>query len=105
MKTIAQHLNIKDFPFEIKDKNGYQTYFEDSTGYWIKREYDSNGNETYFEDSYGYWIKREYDSDGNQTYLEYSNGRIIDNRPKTTFTLKEIAERMGVAVESLRIKE
>ena len=61
MKTIAQQLNIKDFPFEIKDKNGNITYFEDSTGYWYKKEYDSNVNEIYFENSYG---------------------KIIDNRPK-----------------------
>ena len=30
MKTIAQQLNVTDFPFEIKDKNGNQIYFEDS---------------------------------------------------------------------------
>ena len=30
MKTIAQQLNIKEFPFRIKDKNGNQIYFEDS---------------------------------------------------------------------------
>jgi len=105
MKTIAQQLNITEFPFEIKDKNGYQTYFEDSTGYWYKREFDSNSNRTYYEDSYGYWIKREYDSNSNRTYYEDSDGKVIDNRPKTTFTLKEIAEKMGVSVESLRIKE
>jgi hypothetical protein len=53
MKTIAQQLNIKEFPFRIKDKNGNQIYFEDSYRYWRKRELDSNGNEIYFEDSYG----------------------------------------------------
>jgi len=125
-KTIAQQLNIKDFPFIIKDKNGNQTYYENSNGFWYKQEYDSNGNQTYSENSDGYWIKREYDSNGNQTYsensdgfwskreydsngketyLENSYGTIINNRPKTTFTLKEIAEKMGVSVESLRIKE
>jgi hypothetical protein len=44
-KTIAQQLNIKDFPFVIKDKSGNQIYFEDSDGYWDKCEYDSEGNE------------------------------------------------------------
>jgi len=125
MKTIAQQLNIKDFPFKIKDKNGKETYYEDSDGYWNKREYDSNGKETYFEDSTGYWIKREYDSNGNinysknsggywvkyehdsngnEIYYENSTGHIIDKRPKTTFTIKEFADKLGVAVESLRIK-
>ena len=33
MKTIAQQLNVTEFPFEIKDKNGNLTYFEDSTGW------------------------------------------------------------------------
>ena len=32
-KTIAQQLNIKDFPFEIKDKNGNRIYLENSDGY------------------------------------------------------------------------
>ena len=103
MKTIAQQLNVKEFPFEIKDKNGNeiyhenskgywekseydsngnQIYFENSNGYWRKREYDSNGNEIYFEDSNGYWCKREYDSNGNVIYSENSDGAIIDNRPK-----------------------
>jgi len=126
MKTIAQQLSIKDFPFIIKDKNGKQTYFENSDGYWVKREYDSkgkviycedsegycykfeydsNGKEIYSEDSDGFWSKYEYDSNGNQTYYEDSDGYIIDNRPKNTFTIKEIADKLGVAVESLRIKE
>jgi hypothetical protein len=81
--TIAQQLNIKEFPFEIKDKNGNQIYYEDSDGYWEKREYDSNGNETYWEDSDGFWVKKEYDSDENLTYLQTSYGYIEDKRPKS----------------------
>lgn len=100
MKTIAQQLNVKDFPFEIKDKNGKLIYWEDSFGFWAKREYDSNGNEIYYEnsdefwhkseyDSNGnlvycenskYWVKKEYDSNGKEIYYENSNGVIIDNR-------------------------
>jgi len=103
MKTIAQQLNITEFPFIINDSNGNQIYFEDSDGdwakyeydsngnetyyetldrYWYKREYDSNGNQIYFEDSDGDWAKREYDSNGNRIYYENSNGDITDNRPK-----------------------
>ena len=82
MKTIAQQLNIKDFPFIIKDKNRNEIYYENSIGYWYKYEYDSNGMKTYYEDSFGFWCKREYDSNGNRIYFENSDGDIIDDRPK-----------------------
>lgn len=73
-KTIAQQLEITDFPFQIKNKDCNEIYYEDCTGYWTKREYDSDGNKKYFEDSNGYWTKRKYDSDGNEIYFENSNG-------------------------------
>lgn len=44
MKTIAQQLNIKDFPFTIEDSKGEEIYFETSDGFWIKTEFDSNSN-------------------------------------------------------------
>ena len=53
MKTIAQRLNVTDFPFEIKDKNGNKIYWENSNEDWIKREYDSNGKVIYWENSHG----------------------------------------------------
>jgi hypothetical protein len=74
MKTIAQQLNIKEFPFEIKDKNNNKLYFENSYGYWIKREFDKNNNEVYYENSDGFWVKREFDENNNQLYVENSNG-------------------------------
>jgi hypothetical protein len=61
MKTIAQQLNITEFPFEIKDSQGKTIYYENSVGGWFKSEYNSQGNEIYFENS---------------------SGCIIDNRPK-----------------------
>jgi hypothetical protein len=61
MKTIAQQLNVTEFPFEIRDKNG---------------------NRIYWENSYGVWYKSEYDSNGNEIYCENSDGEIEDNRPK-----------------------
>jgi len=61
MKTIAQRLKVTDFPFIIKDKSGNEIYWENSNGYWIKREYDSNGKVIYWENS---------------------DGVIVDNRPK-----------------------
>ena len=84
--TIAQQLKVKSFPFIIKDSNGNQIYFENSNGYWYKREFDSNGNQIYYENS---------------------KGRILDNRPKQKIelTLDEIASKFGVNVKDLRIKD
>lgn len=59
MKTIAEQLNIKEFPFIIKDKDGNVIYHENN----------------------GVWSISEY-KDGNRIYYENSYGSIIDNRPK-----------------------
>ena len=65
MKTIAQQIKW-DFKtngdLEIQDKNGNLIYWENSSGYWVKREWDSKGNRIYFETS--------------------KDGIIEDNRPK-----------------------
>jgi hypothetical protein len=97
MKTIAQQLKVTDFPFVITDKNNNEIYWEDSNGFWWKREYDPNNNLIYFEDSDGDWVKREYDSNNNQIYFENSEGGIEDNRPKSTpeFTMEELVEKLG----------
>ena len=81
-KTIAQQLNVTEFPFEIKDKSGKQIYWEDSNGYWSKSEYDEYSNEIYLETNTGYWSKSEYDEYSNEIYFENSNGTIRDRRPK-----------------------
>ena len=106
VKTIAQQLKIKDFPFIIKDKNGYHIYREDSKGFWWKKEFDSNGNEIYYENSNGYWIKRGFDKNGNETRYEDSNGIIIDNRTKeVVLTMDEIALKFNIPVSQLKIKK
>lgn len=107
MKTIAQQMNVTEFPFRIKDEKGNEIYFETSNGFWVKREYDSNGNRIYGEDSDGNWYKQEYDSRGNIIYFEDSNSIIIDNRPKPVveFTLEYIAKLAGVSVEQIKIKK
>ena len=106
MKTIAQELNVKEFPFSIKDSKGKIIYFEDSTRYWEKHEFDSKGNVIYFEDSTGYWDKYEFDSNGNEIYYENSNEDIEDNRQKTTeLTMDEIALKFNIKVEDLKIKK
>ncbi len=105
-QTIAQFLNVKDFPFQIKNKNGKEIYSENSDGYWHKCEYDSKGKLIRFEDSNGYWGKREYDSKGNEIRYENSIGTIIDNRPKIIeLTLEDVAKLKGVSVDQIRIKE
>lgn len=97
MKTIAQQLNVTDFPFVIRDKNNNEIYCEFSNGYWIKREYDSNNNVIYCEYSDGYWWKQEFDSNCNIIYFENSDGLIEDNRPKSTpeYTMEELIEKLG----------
>ena len=85
MKTIAQQIKW-DFEangdLKIKDKNGKLIYWEDSYGFWSKREWDFQGKLIYLEDSNRTWIKYEYDSKGNQIYYEDSRGVIKDQRPK-----------------------
>ena len=125
--TIAQQLKITDFPFTIKDFNGDEIYWEnsygywekreydsncnliyweDSNGYWLKRQYDSNGNVIYWEDSYGYWEKREYDSNCNLIYWEDSDGAIKDNRPKTEVQKAiELLEKEGLLVDGKILKQ
>jgi hypothetical protein len=118
MKTIAEQLNVTDFPFEIKDKNNNEIYYETSNGYWIKREFDKNNNRIYYEtsdggwvkreydlnnnriyweNSNGYWVKQEFDSNNNEIYSEDSYGYIIDKRPKSTpeYTMEELVEKLG----------
>ena len=83
--TIAQQLKIKEFPFEINDSNGKVIYFETSTGFWIKREYDDNGNLIYWENS---------------------NGRIIDKRPKTDVQKAiELLTKEGLIVDGKILKQ
>ena len=94
MKTIAQQLNVTDFPFIVKDKNSKQLYYETSDGYWEKWEYDSEGNVIYYQDSTEYWRKFEYNSAGNEIYYENSDGVIEDKRPsenaESTMILREL---------------
>jgi hypothetical protein len=125
--TIAQQLNVKEFPFHITDKKGYliykeweyyywykkeydadgnQTKFENSTGYWQKSEYDTNGKLIRVEDSTGYWSKRQYDVNGMVIYYEDSTGTIIDERPKQVeLTMDDIANKFGINVNQLKIKK
>lgn len=106
MKTIAQQLKIKDFPFEIKDKDGNTLYYENCDNDWSRYKYGSDSQEIHFENSNGFWVKSEYDNYGNRILYEDSNGKILDNRPKIVeVTLEDIAKQMGISIEQLRIKD
>jgi YD repeat-containing protein len=84
MKTIAQELGIKEFPYEIKDKQGRVIYYEEADGFWSKKAYDSRGNLIYLFDSDGSWMRQIYDDDGNLAYFELPKpvGVIRDLYPK-----------------------
>jgi hypothetical protein len=106
-KTIAQQLNIKKFPLEIRDVDGNIIYTEKADGYWIKREFDSRRNKTYFITSSGKWVRREFDKYNEIVFEEDSKGNIVDEREKTQFefTLDEIAKRLNIETSQLRIKK
>lgn len=97
MKTIAQQLKVKEFPFEIMDSNNNIIYYEYSNGEWCKREYDANNNEIYFENSNAYWYKKEFDKNNNEIYCENSTGYINDKRLNATpeFTMEELVAKLG----------
>jgi hypothetical protein len=81
MKTIAQQLKIKEFPFIIKDADDKEIYCEHSSGFWQKYEW-ADGQVIRYEDSNGFWVKQEWDGD-KVIYWENFKGLIVDNRPKT----------------------
>ena len=75
LSKIYKELGIAfTFPIKIKDTKGNETYYENSHGYWSRKEYNSDDNETYYENSHGYWCRKEYNSDGNETYFENNDG-------------------------------
>jgi YD repeat-containing protein len=117
-KTIAQQLNVKEFPFVIKDKKdnliyyeysngdwykyerdekGNLIYYESSNGDWSRYEYDKQGNLIYRENSIGYWERYEYDEKGNELYYENSYGTIIDNRIKE-MTKEEVEKEFKIKI-------
>ena len=95
--TIAQQLKVTKFPFRIKDDTGKEIYYELSTGFWSKYEYDDKGNPICYKTSNGEWAKREFDDKGNIIYFENSNGHIEDNRRKAVpeYTMEELVDKLG----------
>lgn len=126
--TIAQRLGVTNFPFKVKNKKGKLLYYESSSGFFERAKYDKNNNKVYYcnphyhtkmqynyrnqlirldkEDYDGknkFWYVKEYDSNGEELYFENSKGKVINNRPKTEYTLLEIAQIIGIPVEKLKI--
>ena len=128
-QTITQFLGIKvdkNNPFVINNADGKELYFEDYTGSWINRQYDERGNQVHvktssgfwakrtfiendqmvrYEDSYNNWYNYAYDAKGYRVFEENNAGVLYDRRPKIELTIREIADKLGVSVELLRIKE
>ena len=48
----------------------------------------------YFENSEGYWLKREYE-DGREVYFEDSDGNIKDKREPEDMTMAEIIKKLA----------
>ena len=95
MKTIAQQLNIEEFPFEIKDKNGRIIYYEFLDGFFARYERDKRGNVCFYETSEGFSYTCEYDENGYVRYFENSNGEIRDKRVKE-MTIAQIENALNI---------
>jgi len=97
--TIAEQLNITDFPFRIYDNNENEIYTEYGDNTWYKREYDENGNRIYLRQSGGYIENCEYSKNNILIYEKNStHGVIFDRRhnPVTKMTIKEIEDELGI---------
>jgi len=60
LKGIELHGTYKvafsDTCVEVYDDKGNRIYYENSNGYWTKKEYDERDNLIYYEDSFGYIV-------------------------------------------------
>ena len=74
---ISLKYNGNEYKF---DENNNEIYYENSTGFWVKREFDENNNKIYLENSTGFRSTWEFDKNNEQIYFENSYGLIIDNR-------------------------
>ena len=72
--TIAQQLNVTEFPFEIKTNAGLPVYTENQDGEWYRFEYNANGEIVRYETSTGYWYTWEYNDRGMRIRYDCSDG-------------------------------
>ncbi|KFZ25872.1 MAG: hypothetical protein KQ78_01828 [Candidatus Izimaplasma bacterium HR2] len=69
--------------------------------------FDKNNNKIYYENSDGFWVKREFNKNNNEIYYEASNGVIEDNRPIKVkkYTVAELEKILGETIEIVSEKE
>ena len=104
--TIAQQLNITEFPFDIKNEEGKLIYTELSNGYWCKWEYEKDGKLIYTEDSDGYILdkrpKPEPEPVKKQTAVQWLENQL---KERYSFMNSEPLFESAKAMEKERIKE
>ena len=54
-----------------KDQFGNLIYFENSNGWWWRKEYDEHGNCLYQGDASGFWVRNTYNE--NNERIGYEN--------------------------------
>jgi hypothetical protein len=74
------NLRVNEVPRELWN-DILSKVFNTKVTYRNNRMFDKNNNQIYYEDSDGYWVKKEYDKNNNRIYYENSDGDIMDNRP------------------------
>lgn len=74
-KSIAEEFdhNFEINSFKMFDVNNNDIYFEDSTGFWVKRTFDNNHNAIHYINSIGFWGKYKFDG-RNLIHFENSAG-------------------------------
>lgn len=87
------------------NERGKQIYMTTSSGFWAKWVYNEKNKITHSENSYGSWSNHEYDEQGRCIFTENDVCVLYDRRPKIELTIPEIADKLGISVEQLRIKE
>lgn len=78
MDSVAKFLNVRTFPFIIRDESGNVIYQELENDNWQRSEYNENGNLIFEENSQGEWKIIEY-KNKNKIFCE--NGLRIRTFP------------------------
>ncbi len=123
-REIYRETEINRWVKKEYDERGNKTYYEDSDGYWIKHDFDKAGNlightestgrwKTWkfndknhcvsFATSTGEWAVFEFNEAGEMIYHKSYQGVRLDLRPKFVLTHAEIAEKLNIPANLLKI--